>query len=202
MRERDKKVISLCQDTYITKLAAKFNLDNLVQNEDVSNDPSSQPNSSPQNLKFLTPLPVSELTTNEGSASKQEIYAYQQRVGSINFAAISTRPDISKAASKLAEFLINPSPIHLQMANRVLQYLNRTKRLGLTFQDSGNSQKQFEIFSDASYGDNANRFSSFGYTFSLFGGLIDWKATKQKTITTSSTESELLAISATVKETI
>ena len=32
--------------------------------------------------------------------------------------------------------------------------------------------------------------------------MIDWKATKQKTVTTSSTEAELLAISAAAKESL
>lgn len=36
----------------------------------------------------------------------------------------------------------------------------------------------------------------------LFNGAIDWKASKQKTVTTSSTEAELLAISTAAKETI
>lgn len=31
-------------------------------------------------------------------------------------------------------------------------------------------------------------------------GVIDWKASKQKTVTTSSTEAELLAVSTTAKE--
>jgi hypothetical protein len=34
----------------------------------------------------------------------------------------------------------------------------------------------------------------------LFGGLIHWKASKQKTVTTSSTEAELLALTLTGKE--
>ena len=36
----------------------------------------------------------------------------------------------------------------------------------------------------------------------LFGGLIAWRANKQDTVTTSSTEAELLALSQTVKEAI
>jgi len=36
----------------------------------------------------------------------------------------------------------------------------------------------------------------------LFGGPIDWKASKQKTVTTSTTEAELLSISHAAKEVI
>jgi hypothetical protein len=54
--------------------------------------------------------------------------------------------------------------------------------------------------SDAAYADNPDRKSSEGYIFSLFGGPIDWKAGKQKTVTTSTTEAELLALSRAAKE--
>ena len=57
--------------------------------------------------------------------------------------------------------------------------------------------------SDASFADDVDtRHSSQGYCFRLFGGLIDWKASKQRTVTTSSTEAELLAISTASKELI
>jgi hypothetical protein len=36
----------------------------------------------------------------------------------------------------------------------------------------------------------------------LFGGPVTWRANKQDTVTTSSTEAELLALSQTAKETI
>jgi hypothetical protein len=54
--------------------------------------------------------------------------------------------------------------------------------------------------SNAAYADNLDRKSSKGYIFSLFGGPIDWKASKQKTVTTSTTKAELLALSCTAKE--
>ena len=60
--------------------------------------------------------------------------------------------------------------------------------------------KVFECSSDAAFADNPDRKSSFGYLFKLFGGPIAWKATKQATVTTSSTEAELLAISTASKE--
>merc|ERR1711939_472438 len=46
------------------------------------------------------------------------------------------------------------------------------------------------------------RYSSDGYIIMLFGGAIDWRASKQKTVTTSSTEAELLALSNAASEMI
>ena len=42
--------------------------------------------------------------------------------------------------------------------------------------------------------------STEGFLFKLFGGPIDWKACKQKTVTTSTTKAELLALSHTAKD--
>ncbi len=48
--------------------------------------------------------------------------------------------------------------------------------------------------------DHHTRFSSYGYCFKLFGGVIDFKAIKGKTVTLSSTEAELLALTMAAKE--
>jgi hypothetical protein len=53
----------------------------------------------------------------------------------------------------------------------------------------------FMAASDASYADDAiTRYSTKGYLFQLFRGTIDYKYIKQSTITTSTTEAELLAL--------
>src|SRR6266480_3841626 len=41
-----------------------------------------------------------------------------------------------------------------------------------------------------------------GYLFQLFGRPIDWRSTKQKTVTTSTTKAELLTLSYASKETL
>jgi hypothetical protein len=54
----------------------------------------------------------------------------------------------------------------------------------------------FLAASDASFGDDAiRRWSTEGGLFQLFGGSIDWFSVLQRTVTTSSTEAELLALS-------
>ena len=54
----------------------------------------------------------------------------------------------------------------------------------------------FARASDTSFGDDpVSRKSIEGYLFTLFGGPIDWRSTKQKLVTKSSTEAELLALS-------
>ena len=50
--------------------------------------------------------------------------------------------------------------------------------------------------------DSLDRKSSQGYMMKLFGGAVAWRANKQDSVTTSTTEAELLAVSQTARETI
>ena len=78
------------------------------------------------------------------------------------------------------------------MADRVLLYLQRTQ--GLVLQLGG--EDNLVVASDASFADNtSDRKSSQAYVMKLFGRLIGWRASKQDTVTTSTTEAELLALS-------
>jgi hypothetical protein len=94
IRDRPARKLWLCQDSYIEKIAHKYHLQD--------RKPASTP------LPTLNDL----LTKYEGKASGKDIYLYQQKVGSIQYATSITRPDASHAASKLAEHLMNPSPTH------------------------------------------------------------------------------------------
>src|SRR6185312_2816204 len=82
-------------------------------------------------------------------------------------------------------------------ADKVLQYLKHTRCLALQL----GGGDDFLVASDASFADNSvDRKSSQGYVMQLFGGTIGWRANKQDTVTTSTTEAELLALSQATKE--
>ena len=101
---------------------------------------------------------------NGGQASKSQDQGYQQKIGSIGYAAVSTRPDISKAHGILAQFLMNPSERCLELADDLLSYLYGTKNLALMF--DGN-KPPWQIYCDASYADNEDRKSSQGILFKM-----------------------------------
>ena len=94
----------------------------------------------------------------------------------------------------------NPSQIHQQAAEQAIIYLNTTRALAIEFSAQA-SEHVFTCSSDTAYADNIpSKHSTEGYLFSLFGGPIDWRSTKQQTVTTLSTEAELLAMMYTAKE--
>ena len=64
-------------------------------------------------------------------------------------------------------------------------------------------EEVLHLSSDASFADDPEtRRSTQGYLMKLFNGPIIWQSSKQKTVTTSTTEAELLSLSHTAKETI
>jgi hypothetical protein len=183
LRDREAKKLWLCQDSYIANTAVKYHLTD--------------------GRKFTTPLIVDDLKPYDGKASKEEVLLYQQKVGSAQYATTITRPDAAKATSKLAEFLMNPSPNHMRAIDRVIAYLYHSRHLAIEYrspygdQDQDHDQNQITVkmSSDASFADHQDRRSSHGYVCQLYGGPIDWKASKQRTVTTSTTEAEFLAVS-------
>ena len=70
---------------------------------------------------------------NTKTIIKQKVYAYQQRIESINYAAVITRSDVAYAAFKLSEFLINSSKKHLYAADRIFFYLIVIKFFSIKF---------------------------------------------------------------------
>ena len=182
VRDRAARKLWLVHDTYIEKITKRFDLLD-------GKCPS-------------TPLPFFELKKNDGQASKGRIKQYQERVGSVLYTAIMIRPDVAFAAAQLSRFLTNPSEDHFAAVNWTLRYLFGTRFLGIMY--SGElSDTNLMIASDASFADDMEtRHSSYGYTMSLFGGLIAWKAAKQATVTTSTTEAEMKGVELTAKEII
>jgi len=125
------------------------------------------------------------------------------------YAAIITRPDVAFAVSRLSRFNQHPGPQHVKAAERVLHYLKNTQHHALKLggservcsQHTEGEGPDLQISSDASFADNTtDRKSSQGYMMLLFGGCVAWRASKQDTVTTSTTEAELLALAGTVKE--
>jgi len=145
-----------------------------------------------------------ELRPSVETASAQAVYQYQRRIGSLLYPAVITRPDIAVAGSKLSEFLTNPSSQHFGEADRCMAYLRDTKALAIEYTGTAAHETDIQVLEcagDAAFADEKTTHrSTEGYLFKLYGGAIDWRSTKQKCVTTSTTEAELHALTQTAKE--
>src|SRR5438045_6095612 len=182
VRDWSQRKLWLVQDSYIDKMAKKYNITLYTKPP-------------------KTPLLTTDLILYKGTTIAQEIYVYQQRIGSMNFNTIITRLDISKTMSKLLEFLQNPSLTHLVVANQTLEYLVATKFLAIEFNRNQQDKKIFITSSNLAFVDNSNTcYSSYRFYFSFYSELIYYKAIKETIVTTSSTKAKLLALSTITKD--
>jgi hypothetical protein len=115
------------------------------------------------------------------------------KIGSLMYAAVSTRPDIMYAVSYVARFTNHPSKAVCNAITRIFQYLNGSPDLGLNFKE-GNMD--YYIHSDADLGGDINdgKSTSGGCEF-IDGDLVNWWSSKQTLDTAqSSCDSEVIAI--------
>jgi hypothetical protein len=201
LRTEDLLTTWLVQDAFIEQVVKKYGLID--------------------GITTLPDCPISNgnLVPYTGSTDEKLKATYQELVGSLGFISAQTRPDVAKACSYLAQFNINPGSQHLGQVVQAWRFLWNTRTTAMKASASAIKQEGHSwaarpseveepepIFfgaSDASFADDTEtRASSEGYLFKLFGLPIDWKATKQRTVTKSTTEAELYALSRTGSEII
>jgi hypothetical protein len=116
---------------------------------------------------------------------------YHQLVGSLNYIACGTCPDISFMQQQLSRHLDSYGPAHWEAAKRVLCYLKGTCDLHLTL--GGPHVTQLHGFTDASFATCPDTLRSVGgYCFSLGSGMITWSTRTQKTVSLSSCKAEYI----------
>ena len=108
----------------------------------------------------------------------EELYPYQNLIGSLMYLSVATRPDIAHAVSYLSQFNTCFGKEHWIAAKRVLRYLQGTKQLALTFKKTG---KKLYGLADADWAScTLDRRSYTGYVFKYAGAPISWKSRKRK----------------------
>ena len=183
IRDRKSRKIWLCQNSYIEKIAAKFNVENF------------------KNIAIFL-IEFFKNSDDEIFVIDQTIYEYQQRVESLKFAAVIIKFDIVLITFRLFQFLKNFSKIHIIAINRVIFYFQYIKHLIIEY--SKNSI--FNIFicvSDLIFeNDEMIRKNFDEFFFQLYENVIDWRTIKQITIITFNIETKLLTIFRTIKKII
>ena len=103
-----------------------------------------------------------------------------------------TRPDIAYAVSRLSRYTHNPNKDHWTALERLAKYLRGTIDYGLKFESY---PPILEGYSDANWISDSDEIkSTSGYVFTLGGGAVSWKSSKQTCIARSTMESELIAL--------
>ena len=185
-RDRPNRTIHLDQSAYVTRLLADYAAH------------SAAPRHTPQRLDSA----ASEQDDSPSDSTPHEQQIYQAIVGSCQYLALSTRPDISGAVNNLARGLANPTARNRQDAWHLLSYLAGTVDLRLTY--SGDMATRSLVgYCDATWagrgGDNDGKSKS-GWIVKLGTGPVSWSSKKQSMVALSSTESEYVAAALAAQE--
>ncbi|KAG8475448.1 hypothetical protein CXB51_032200 [Gossypium anomalum] len=186
LRDRKTSKLYLSQKGYIEKLLCRFNMR------------SAKPVSTPLAAHFRLSSALSPQSDDE--IEYMSHVPYSSAVGSLMYAMVCSRPDLSYAVSAVSRYMANPGKEHWKAVQWILRYLRGTTDVCLQF---GRTEDGVIGYVDADFtGDLDRRRSLTGYVFTIGGCAISWKATLQTTVALSTTEAEYMAITEACKEAI
>lgn len=179
---QDENGISLCQSTYIKKLAEE---EGLADHKPV-----------------YTPISGGAFQELDMQSEPVDAKVYRHLIGRLMYAMVGTRPDIAFTVGALAKYASKPTKKHLDAARRLVAYLHTTADYCITYHKNS-GPPTLTGYCDASWGnDLTDRKSIAGYIFLLNGSPISWASKKQTTTALSSTEAEYISASQATRETI
>jgi hypothetical protein len=176
-QDLQKRSISLSQQQYVEELLKRFAMDDC------------KPVKTP-----MTPgLDLSDVVVTPEEQEEMKNVPYLSAVGSLQYLATMTRPDIAFAVSYLGRFNHNPGPRHWAAVKHLFRYLKGTASYKLVYTADDN-EELFVTYSDASHGScKATGRATGGYVTLVAGGAVGWSSKRQAFVTLSSTEAEYVA---------
>jgi hypothetical protein len=143
------------------------------------------------------------------SSPHAESWHYRSVIGKLNFLAQSNRPDISYAVHQCARFTADPKREHNKAMKTIGRYLAGTKNLGIICKINSSG---LECYSDADFAGNWNTTdaehddstarSRTGYVIRYAGCPLIWGSRLQTEIALSSTESEFISLSQSLRDVV
>ena len=117
---------------------------------------------------------------------------YPRVIGSLMYLMSCTRPDITYAVNRLSRYTSSLRAMHWQEIARVLKYLRFTRDYRLHYT---RYPMVLKGYNDANWISNVKDFKSHsGYVFTLGGGVVSWKSSKQTVIARSTMESDFISL--------
>jgi hypothetical protein len=149
------------------------------------------------------------LTKHKDSEPFDGSFHYRRVIGKLNYLEKCSRPDISCAVHQCARFSSDPKMEHGKAVRWLGRYLKNTRDKGLILKPKGTS---LDVYVDADFAGNYNKEDSseenytarsrYGYVIVYRGCPITWASKMQTEIALSSTESEFIGLSHTLRQVI
>ena len=104
--------------------------------------------------------------------------SYSNTVGSLMYAMVCTRPDISLAIGVMNRYMHDLRKRHWQVVKWILRYILDTIDVGLKFERDDNLGQCTVEYLDSDYvGDLDRCRPTTGYVFTLAKALVSWRST-------------------------
>ncbi|CAM9160577.1 unnamed protein product, partial [Ascophyllum nodosum] len=183
-QDRDAGTLNFDQHHYVRTMASKFSVDK------TSTTPA---------VAGAKPLSKDDAPQTGAETEEMRGTPYREAVGALMWAATMTRPDVTYAAHQLGKFNDKPGPAHWRAAERALQYLWRTKDVGVTYGGTPGSFTKLSAWADADFATCPDtRRSVSGGAVMLREGAISLFSRMQKVTAAVSSESEYVALAEVV----
>ncbi|KAG8976249.1 hypothetical protein FRC05_004499 [Tulasnella sp. 425] len=181
-RDRSTRTLHLSQRQYVVDLLERFGMSDCA--------PVTTP------MEPGLKLTKDTCPTTQAEINEMRNIPYLNTVGALNYLAIATRPNISYTVGKLARFNSNPGMQHWKAVKHLLQYLQGTKDMKLTYAPDPKVASIFKTYTDSDFaGDKENGKSTNGYIVKVGTGAVSWASKLQGVIAKSSTEAEFYGAS-------
>ena len=175
-RNQAAKTLTLHQQKYIMDMAVRFGI--------------------PETAERKTPHAGGDATPATGELMKDP-RDYRSLVGSLLYAAVATRPDVTECVSRLCRKIQAPTVADWKRAVNCLTYLVGTAALGIQY----SGERGIVVYCDSSHGSPEEaRLSRSGYAILLNNAALSWRSVLQKSQALSSAEAEYMALCAAVQD--
>lgn len=184
--QRERNMVYLSQNKYLNKQLLKF-----------------QVPLTPQRRKAvpITKAAYAEVVDirakRSASVLDKKEYPFRSLIGSLLYANICTRPDISFTLSTLASHNSDPRLMHWNALVDLLRYLRDSQENKIVYGKLSTTETKnvLSVYADADFAmDTVGRKSRTGYVIFLNGGAIAWNSSLQSTVAQSTSEAELYAM--------
>ena len=146
-------------------------------------------------VKTPATLELFDIDESSERLSKSDSEHFHSVVAKLLYLSKRTRPDILVAVNFLTSRVLVSTKQDFDKLIRVLKYLYGTQRWGIVLQSDVFT---LMAYIDASYGVHSDGKSHTGLAIMIGRGVVICKSVKQKLVTKSSTEAELVALSDSV----
>jgi len=162
--KENSSAITLVQTAFITTILKQFNMQ-IGYDVSTPMDP---------NVKL-------HLAEDQGEKELKEIKGYQEIVGSLIYAALATRLNISFAVNALSRYNSKHYTSHLTAAKSVLQYLKSTANLRLHFRSRSSFNDQLTGYMDIDWANDCDdRKSHGGHVLRHSTEAVSWHSGNQE----------------------